>query len=146
MSTTKHSRTGVCFFWIGVATSVACVAVVFARDNEFLWRFERSSFPLSGVFGGVAALAFLVTELCDSLFNPRKPNTENSAPVLRMDESVKVSKQEVIAFMETEFDRLDDAKRGELDVQKLHPLKVAPGGRAPDGYRDAPADRSATQS
>jgi hypothetical protein len=136
---------GVCFFWIGVATSVACVAVVFARDNEFLWRFERSSFPLSGAFGGVAALAFLMTELCDSLSSPRKAKTENSA-LVRTEESVKVSKQEFITFMETEFDRLDEAKSGELDVRKLHPLKVAPGGRAPNGYRDAPPDRSAAQS
>ena len=71
MSTGKHNRVQACFFWIGIAMGVACFAVVLARDTKLVARFEKRDLPLSGAFLGVAALAFLATELCDSLRNPR---------------------------------------------------------------------------
>ena len=47
--------------------------------------------------------------------------TETKKLLLLMDRdrNGKVSKQEFMAFMEAEFDRLDKDKSGELDVQEL---------------------------
>ena len=47
------------------------------------------------------------------------------------DKSGKVSREEFLAFMAAEFDRLDVNKDGELDVNELVQLKVSvkhPGG------------------
>ena len=90
MSTAKHSRTAACFFWIGLAMSAACLVVVLARDNKFLWRFEHGDFPLSGAFAGVAALAFLATELSDSLHRPRAAKDPSLPPILLEDEDKKL--------------------------------------------------------
>ena len=40
------------------------------------------------------------------------------------DKSGKISKQEWMRFMEAEFDRLDKAKNGELDVRELTQSKL----------------------
>ena len=40
------------------------------------------------------------------------------------DKSGKISKQEWMRFMEAEFDRLDKAKNGELDVEELTQSKL----------------------
>ena len=42
------------------------------------------------------------------------------------DKSGKVSRQEFIAFMQAEFDRLDVNKDGELDVKELTQSRVVP--------------------
>ncbi len=63
MSTAKrHSSAG--FYWIGVAMTLACFALVLAGNTELLWPFEHTQFPLSWVFGGGAILAFLAAEFC----------------------------------------------------------------------------------
>jgi hypothetical protein len=121
MLTTRHNRAAICFYWIGVAASVACITVVVARDNDLFSRFEHRGMPLSGVLAGVAALAFLVAELCDALYGPGESRQQESLPALHMDHvpQGKVSKQEFLEFMEAAFDRLDKEKRGELEVSKL---------------------------
>jgi len=44
------------------------------------------------------------------------------------DQNGKVSKQEFMAFMEAEFERLDKNKDGELDVKELTYTRVRVGG------------------
>ena len=39
----------------------------------------------------------------------------------------KISKQEFLAFVEAEFDRLDKDKSGQLDVQELKHSRLRPG-------------------
>jgi hypothetical protein len=104
MSTTKHNRAAACFYWIGVATSVLCVAVVLVRESELFWRFEHRGFPLSGVLAGVAALAFLVTELCDSLYGPHEAEEQDASSVSRMPRV-----------------EIEEDKSGELSSHKLRP-------------------------
>jgi len=57
---------------------------------------------------------------------------ENEAKKLLLlmdrDQNGKVSKQEFMSFMETEFDRLDKDKNGELDVQELTRSRVRTSG------------------
>jgi EF hand len=43
------------------------------------------------------------------------------------DRNGKVSRDEFMAFMKSEFDRLDVNRDGELDVNELTRLKVSPG-------------------
>jgi hypothetical protein len=63
MSTAKRNWAAG-FYWIGVAMSLACFALVLARNTELVWRFEHARFPLSWMVAGVAILAFLKAEFC----------------------------------------------------------------------------------
>jgi hypothetical protein len=66
-------------YWIAVALTLSCFAVVLARNTELVWRFEHTSFPLSWALGIAATLAFLATELCHSaFFVPRETENETS--------------------------------------------------------------------
>ncbi|HEV2202734.1 MAG TPA: hypothetical protein VGR73_23190 [Bryobacteraceae bacterium] len=128
MSPVKLHRTAAFFFWIAAVTTVACVAVILLGNTKFLWRLERRDFPLSWALAGVAALAFLLTELCHSLHRSREERDESSRPApLDTDKDGKVSKQEFLSYMEAEFDRLDKEKRGELDAEKLRLAQLAHG-------------------
>jgi len=53
--------------------------------------------------------------------------------LMDQDKNGKVSKQEFMAFMEAEFDRLDKDKSGDLDVQELtqSQLRTRPGFTTP---------------
>jgi hypothetical protein len=53
------------FYWIGVVMTTACVATVLAGNTELFHRFEHTGFPLSWAFAGIAAIAFLATEICN---------------------------------------------------------------------------------
>jgi hypothetical protein len=65
MSTAKQNwATG--FYWIGVAMTLACFALVLAGNTELVWRFEHKGFPLSWMFAGAAVIAFLVAEFGSS--------------------------------------------------------------------------------
>jgi hypothetical protein len=66
MSTAKRIRTAA-FYWIGMATTMACFALVLAGNTELVWRFEHRGFPLSWMFAGTAVLAFLAAEFCDPI-------------------------------------------------------------------------------
>jgi hypothetical protein len=50
------------FYWIGVAMTLACFALVLAGNTDLVWRFEHTGFPLSWAFAGFAVLAFLGAE------------------------------------------------------------------------------------
>jgi hypothetical protein len=67
MSTFGRTRTsGVydAFYWIGVAMTLACFALVLAGNTEVLWRYEHTGLPLSWVGGVIAVLSFLAAEFC----------------------------------------------------------------------------------
>ncbi len=49
------------------------------------------------------------------------------------DKNGKVSKQEFMAFMSAEFDRLDKDKSGELDVKELAQSQLRPSAKPPVG-------------
>lgn len=68
MSTSKRNWTAG-FYWIGVAMTLAFFALVLAGNTELGWRFEHRGLPLSWAFAGVAVLAFLAAEFCDSIFS-----------------------------------------------------------------------------
>ena len=74
---------------------------------------------------------------------------EAKKPLLLMDrdQSGKVSKQEFLSYMEAEFDRLDEDKRGELDAKKLRLGKLAHGRLTQELSDEAPpqVDRSSAE-
>lgn len=53
--------------------------------------------------------------------------TKRLLTLMDTDKSGKVSKQEFLSYMESEFDRLDTNKDGELDVAELTKLHMKPG-------------------
>jgi len=57
------------FYWIGVALTVACIAIVVAGHMERFSVLEQLGFPLSWAFAGMAGVAFLAAELCHSIFS-----------------------------------------------------------------------------
>jgi len=85
MSTTKRNWAGgyyAGFFWMGVAMTLACIALILAGNTEMFYRLERTSFPLSWAFAGVAILEFLAAEIChhyDSLAREAKDGRSRSA-------------------------------------------------------------------
>jgi hypothetical protein len=50
-------------YWIGLAMTLSCFAVVLASNTELIWRFEHRALPLSWILAGGAVLAFLAAEL-----------------------------------------------------------------------------------
>jgi hypothetical protein len=67
MSTTGRNWIAGCyagFFWMGVAMTLACIALILAGNTETFYRLERTSFPLSWAFAGVAVFEFLAAEVC----------------------------------------------------------------------------------
>jgi hypothetical protein len=69
------------FYWIGVATALACFGLVLAGSTELLWRFEHRGFPLSWALAGVSILAFLGAEFCSSAFPlPSRVEDRSSQP------------------------------------------------------------------
>ena len=57
------------FYWIGVAMTMGCFALVLAGNTELAGRFEHRGFPLSWALAGVAAFAFLAAQFCHSVFS-----------------------------------------------------------------------------
>jgi 5S rRNA maturation endonuclease (ribonuclease M5) len=56
------------------------------------------------------------------------PATRQLLLLMDIDKNGKVSKQEFMAYMEAEFNRLDINHDGELDVHELMQLQVRPTG------------------
>jgi hypothetical protein len=83
------------FYWIGIALTLGCFALVLASNTALVWRFEHSGFPLSWAFGGASILAFLAAEFCNasslsctteersSQLTPERETTESSRPIRR---------------------------------------------------------------
>jgi hypothetical protein len=67
-------------YWTGIAMTLVCLALMLAGNTDPVWLFEHRGFPLSWVFGCAAIFAFLVCELCQSVFprpsDPRRDETE----------------------------------------------------------------------
>jgi hypothetical protein len=67
MSTFRHTGTTrlyASFYWIGVAMTAGCFALVLAGNTEMLWKLEHARFPMSWAFGALAVLSFLAAEVC----------------------------------------------------------------------------------
>lgn len=80
MQSPSKSRAAISFFWIAITLSAACFITVLGHESKFLWRFEQADIPLCGVLGALAVLAFLATELCDSLAR-KKSETSGKQPI-----------------------------------------------------------------
>jgi hypothetical protein len=61
---THTSATYDAFYWIGIAATLVCFALILAGNTELLWRFEHTGFPLSWAVGALAVVSFLAAELC----------------------------------------------------------------------------------
>jgi hypothetical protein len=74
------------FYWIGVAATVACFALILAGNTELLWRFEHTRLPLSWVCAGAAVLAFLAAEFCHFAFSlPEGAEEEDKSSQLALE-------------------------------------------------------------
>jgi hypothetical protein len=71
------------FYWIGVGTTLGCLALVLAGNTDLVYRFEHVNFPLSWALAAVAVLAFLAAEFCplsDTPANEVAVESPQSAP------------------------------------------------------------------
>jgi hypothetical protein len=67
------------FYWMGVAMTLACFALILAGNTELVWRFEHRRFPLSWAFACGTVLAFLAAEFWRSGFSlPREAEDRSS--------------------------------------------------------------------
>lgn len=53
-----------CFYWIGVAMSVAFFTLIVVGHTQMVGQLEAARFPPSWAFAGAALLAFLAAEFC----------------------------------------------------------------------------------
>ncbi len=113
----NHHRAATCLYWVGVTMSALCVVAALGHDSQLVTRFEERYLPPSGAFAAIAALAFLATELAESLSHAGKKDRERP---IEMPLNSRVSKGEFISAVAAEFDRLDQEKRGVLDIQQLN--------------------------
>jgi hypothetical protein len=67
------------FYWMGVAMTLACFALVLAGNTELVWRFEHRAFPVSWAFAGASVLAFLGAEFCHAAFSLRNESEDRSS-------------------------------------------------------------------
>jgi hypothetical protein len=74
------------FYWIGVAMTLACFALILAGNTELFWRFEHTRLPLSWACAGVAVLAFLGAEFCHFAFSlPCEAEEEDKSSQLALE-------------------------------------------------------------
>jgi Ca2+-binding EF-hand superfamily protein len=81
----------------------------------------------------LSATALVGTALPQKAATPKQPSKDSRAEenvkelllLMDADKSGKISKQEWMKFMETEFDRLDKDKKGELDQKELLQSRVS---------------------
>jgi hypothetical protein len=62
------------FFWIGVAFAVASLSVVAASNVAGMSHLDRQPVPLSWALAGVAIIALMVAEQCNSAAPTLSPN------------------------------------------------------------------------
>ena len=65
MSTRKHSWTAG-FYWIGVTMALLYVALIVGGHTVFGYRLESARFPLMWPCAGIAIVAFIAAEVCNS--------------------------------------------------------------------------------
>ena len=68
MKTSNRERWASVFYWIGVAATVASIALVLLGNTKWGAQVQHTSFPLAWKFAGVAVLSFLVGEICRPAF------------------------------------------------------------------------------
>ena len=107
-------------------TGRACGAVASGhKESSMLKRINRIT--VIAIVAVLAAIAAMVGTAAAQKATPKPQDRlaigEDSVKQLLLlmnaDKQGKVSKQEFMEFMEAEFERLDKAKNGELDVKEL---------------------------
>lgn len=95
---------------------------------------RRSFMQVAGLLASAATVQTAVAQTKDDSEARREKNLQaGEAEAKRMlvlmdkDKNGKVSRQEFMAFMEAEFDRMDVNKDGELDVKELTQFHVHGG-------------------
>jgi len=92
MSTANRNRTISLYnalYWVGVAMSLACFALVLASNTDLVWRFEHTRFPLSWACAAAAVLAFVATEFCEFAFSVPSKAADKSPQLSRELEAVE---------------------------------------------------------
>jgi hypothetical protein len=72
------------FYCVGVAMTLACLALILAGNTDLGWRLEHQGFPLSWVLGSAAILAFLAAEYSPSTTS-RPSEAEDQSPLFAPD-------------------------------------------------------------
>src|ERR1700683_1762037 len=105
-------------------------------------KVQKIMLTVLAVVAMAAAGTRLITTVGTAMAQSTDPDTKHKAKnlaageveakrlllLMDRDQSGKVSKQEFMAFMEEEFQRLDINKDGELDVQELTQSRLVPHG------------------
>jgi hypothetical protein len=84
-------------YWIGIAMTLGCFALVLAGNTELVWRFEHRGFPLSWALGSVAVFAFLAAEYCHSAFSlssKAEDRSQQRSPEWETAESAELIRQD----------------------------------------------------
>ena len=81
MKMTSRSRLASFFYWVGVATTLACIALVLLGNTHWIAAVQHTSFPLAWKFAIVAVFAFLAYEICNaaSSFNREQKHDSRRA-------------------------------------------------------------------
>lgn len=79
-SAEKWSSIGAAFYWIGLAFAIAAFFVVGATNTEIGERLEHGTVPLSWILAGIAIVALLACERCNSLTSPVADATAPAEP------------------------------------------------------------------
>jgi hypothetical protein len=66
MKMTNRGRLASVFYWIGVSTTLASIALVLLGNTKIFAAVQHTNFPLAWKFAIVAVFAFLVSEICQS--------------------------------------------------------------------------------
>jgi hypothetical protein len=91
------------------------------KRRIFVWTIEAVF--VAGTVAGTAIAADNNQKVAAGV-----PATKQLLLLMDTDKNGKVSKQEFMSFMESEFNRLDINHDGELDVHELMQLQVRPTG------------------
>lgn len=54
------------FYWLAIALTLACLALILTSNTAPVWRFEHVGIPASWIAGVLAIVAFLAFEYVDS--------------------------------------------------------------------------------
>jgi hypothetical protein len=64
MKITNRDRWGSVFYWIGVISTFAAIALVLLANTKWGASVQHTSFPLAWKFALAAVIAFLAREIC----------------------------------------------------------------------------------